>query len=358
MSFTVQGTPGFYQGEESILDSLELKLQGYGFKKGLVIHGEKSWQAIKPYFPEFKELALTYENYCGECSDLEISRLVDLALKVEAEFILAIGGGKVLDLAKAVASKIQRDVVLIPTLAATCAAWTSLSVIYTEEGVYERYQVFPRHILMVLVEPRIFVSSPVQYLRAGIGDTLAKWYEARALTKGELDLRVPIKIAIETAAICKEVLLEQGAFSLEALEKGELTSSLLSVIETNIIAGGMVGGLGDTYGRIAGAHSVHNGLTRLKETHHLLHGEKVAYGILVQLALEKEFEEIEKLIPFYRQVSLPYSLKHLGISSDDDIAIQTISQGALAPGESIHFMKDKYTEEEVIKAIRAVESFQ
>ncbi|WP_442905449.1 HNH endonuclease [Janthinobacterium sp. B9-8] len=35
-----------------------------------------------------------------------------------------------------------------------------------------------------------------------------------------------------------------------------------------------------------GLADVHNGLTLLSECHHLFHGEKVAFGTLVQLALE------------------------------------------------------------------------
>jgi uncharacterized oxidoreductase len=31
---------------------------------------------------------------------------------------------------------------------------------------------------LVLVEPRIILNAPAEYLLAGIGDTLAKWYEA------------------------------------------------------------------------------------------------------------------------------------------------------------------------------------
>jgi hypothetical protein len=33
----------------------------------------------------------------------------------------------------------------------------------------------------VLVEPRIILNAPAEYLLAGIGDTLAKWYEAVVL---------------------------------------------------------------------------------------------------------------------------------------------------------------------------------
>ena len=50
---------------------------------------------------------------------------------------------------------------------------------------------------------------------------------------------------------------------------------------------GVIGGIGGANCRTVAAHAVHNGLTHLTEAHDILHGEKVAYGILVQLRLEE-----------------------------------------------------------------------
>ena len=45
-------------------------------------------------------------------------------------------------------------------------------------------------------------------------------------------------------------------------------------------------GLGFESSGLALAHAVHNGLTAASETHAYFHGEKVAFGLLVQLVLE------------------------------------------------------------------------
>jgi uncharacterized oxidoreductase len=50
------------------------------------------------------------------------------------------------------------------------------------------------------------------------------------------------------------------------------------VVDAIIAGGGMVGGLGERYTRVAAAHAVHNGLTVLPQTEQYLHGTKVAYG--------------------------------------------------------------------------------
>ncbi len=352
----VQAGPSFYQCEEDVLQTLEKKLLSYGFNKILIIHGEKSWQVIEPYFPEMDVIETIFERYSGHCSENEITRLTDVALAEKVDAVMGIGGGTVLDLAKAVGNQLNKEVILIPTLAATCAAWTPLSVIYDDHDRFVRFEVFPRSTLLVLLEPRVLLTSPPQYLRAGIADTLAKWYEARALSEQLETKRVPIELALLTAKLCKDALLEHGARALDALTEGKSNHSFIQVIETNILAGGLVGSLGDRYGRIAAAHSVHNALTQFEETHHLLHGEKVAYGILVQLALEKRLDEIVQLKPFYEELQLPYLFTHLGLDFESLESKQTIAEWTLKPGESIHMMAQIFTEIEVIQALETVET--
>lgn len=357
VSIRVQGAPNYYQCETGILDRLDELVQRYGFKKGIVIHGENSWSAAEPFFPKKTTISLDFYLYGGECSEDEIDRFTQKILSEEAGFVIGIGGGKVMDLAKASGNKARCDVVLIPTLAATCAPWTPLSVIYDDRAQFLYYTIFPRSTLMTLVEPRILLDSPVRYLRAGIGDTLAKWYEADALTRSLPNLSMPVQIAVYSAKTCQEILMEDSVQAVMDLEKGVLTDAIVRVIETNIMASGMVGGFGDHYGRVAGAHSIHNGMTQVRATHHLLHGEKVAYGILVQLALEKRFDEIERLLPLYENLKLPTKMEELGIPvAQREKAVEQIAESALQPIESIHFMDNLFRKLDVTNAIYALES--
>lgn len=352
ISLEVRGAPNYYACEKGILERLPSLLASHGLKKPLLLTGKKSWEAAKRFFP--KEINVRHEIYGGECSPEEIERTGGLIKKGNYDTIVAIGGGKVLDLAKATGDYTSVPFLLIPTLAATCAAWTPLSVIYDNKGRFLHYTIFKGGALAVLVEPEILAASPPAYLRAGIGDTLAKWYEADALLRTVQDWNVPMQLAKEAALLCKTNLLSFGKQALEAVEAGKVTPELVQVCETNIMAGGMVGGFGDRFGRIAGAHSIHNALTHLPETHNILHGDKVAYGILVQLILEERRDEVLELLPFYKEIELPYSLKSLGII-DPEKASKVIAANALAAGESIHFMDIPLTEEKLAGSILSLE---
>lgn len=74
-----------------------------------------------------------------------------------------------------------------------------------------------------------------------------------------------------------------------------VTHALTQVIEANIL----LSGLGFESGGLACAHALHNGLTVHKDTHSLLHGEKVAFSTIVQLCLEGQDREAERIARFF-----------------------------------------------------------
>ncbi|MDR0268834.1 MAG: iron-containing alcohol dehydrogenase family protein [Paenibacillus sp.] len=335
----VRGTPAVYHSEPGILNKLDKLLASYAYQRVVVVHGDRSLEAAQPYWPKETNLSLLYLRYHGECTPQEADRIASYAKTEQADAIIGLGGGKVMDLVKAAGHASGLDAILIPTLASNCAAWTPLSVFYNEAGQFTHYTVFPKSTLLVLLEPRIALYAPVEYLRAGIADTLAKWYEADVLIRN-LKRRPPaVQLAHLAARQCQTSLLEHGRQSLLDAKQLLLSDAFVEIAETIIMTGGIVGGFGDHLGRIAGAHSIHNGLTAAPATHHLLHGDKVAYGILVQLLLEGNADEVKHLLPFYRDLGLPYRLHDLGLSAEDHQGLENIAAQATLPQESIQLMR-------------------
>jgi hydroxycarboxylate dehydrogenase A len=337
-TFSVHGAPSEYILQEDALNLLQPKLLERRLKKVLIVHGTKSWEAALPFFPTFTEVECEEYTYGGECSITEIERLADYIRQNPFDGVIGVGGGKVLDLIKAVCHLTSKSSILIPTLASNCSPWTPISVIYDEVGTFIRYDVYPTSASLVLVEPRILLNAPLSMLIAGIGDTLAKWYEADVQMAGIENKPVPLQLSHYTAKQCKDLLLIHSGDAILAAKTGSLNDDFVKVVETIFMLGGMVGGFGDHFGRIAGAHSIHNGMTILEETHHALHGEKVAYGILVQLVLEGKLAEIKRLVPFYRKLGLPVSLSDLGVKEFDEEIVKKIAEKSTDTGESIHVM--------------------
>ena len=74
---------------------------------------------------------------------------------------------------KAVAHYVKSPVVICPTIASTDAPCSALSVIYSDEGVFEEYFFLPKNPDVVLVDTQVIADSPVRLTVAGIGDALA-----------------------------------------------------------------------------------------------------------------------------------------------------------------------------------------
>lgn len=349
----VQGTPNIYRHHDGAIKEMAQVIFSHGLKKGLLVTGEASYRVAEPYLVA-TDINVVVGQYGGECSREEVSRLRSLAEEAGVDYLLAVGGGKVIDVTKATATLMRLPYFIVPTLASNCAALTPLSVFYTEEGVFTDHVIFDQAAFMVAVEPKIMIETPSEYLRAGIGDTLAKWYEAKPLVLEMVHQPLAVKVSQHAAKLCQDILITSGKQALDDAKQKVVSAAFIDVVDAIIMASGMVGGFGEHYGRISGAHSVHNGLTVLEETHHLLHGDKVSYGILVQLALFNEWDEINQLLPFYEELGLPKTFADLGMTIDLEEKWEKVARHAVRENESIHLLGD-VTKEALYRAMSALE---
>lgn len=119
----------------------------------------------------------------GECSKNQREIGIKTAREVNADVVVGVGGGKVIDLAKAIAFNVNARMVSLPTIASNDAPTSSCSVYYTDEGVLDGYDIWPRNPDMVLIDTRIIADAPIRWLISGIGDALATWFEAEGLQR-------------------------------------------------------------------------------------------------------------------------------------------------------------------------------
>jgi glycerol dehydrogenase len=295
---------------------------------------------------------LIFEEFNQECSKVEIDRLVDICQKEKCEAVIGIGGGKLLDTAKAVAHfHGNAPVIIIPTIASTDAPCSALSVIYTEEGVFQEYLILPKNPNLVIVDSSIIASAPVRLLVAGMGDALATYFEARACRAsgaGNMTgLRPPLS-AMALAELCYKTLITDGLKAKMAVEHKSVTIAVENIIEANTL----LSGIGFESGGLAAAHAIHNGFTVLPQCHHLYHGEKVAFGTLTQMVLENlPNEEINEVLEFCSSIGLPISLSEMGIDEIKPEEIKAVAEAACAEGETIFNMPCPVTVEDLYGAI-------
>lgn len=298
---------------------------------------------------------LTYDNFNGECSQAEIDRLVAVARDCGADVVVGVGGGKILDTAKAVANAADAPVVIVPTIAATDAPCSALSVVYTDEGQFKEYQFFKQNPNLVLMDTDVIAASPVRLTVSGMGDALATFFEARACMRSDATTCAGGHVtsaAMALARLCYETLMSDGLKAKLALEAGACTESVEKVIEANTL----LSGLGFESAGLAGAHAIHNGLTALPETHAYYHGEKVAFGTLTQLVLENA-DELYEVLDFCVEVGLPVTFAQLGVEDASYERVLEVARLACAPADTLGNMPFEVTPEKVAAAMLAADAY-
>jgi glycerol dehydrogenase len=292
----------------------------------------------------------------GECTLAEIERAKTGARQAATRTIVGAGGGKVLDTARAVAADLGLPVVSCPTVASSDAPCSALSVIYSEEGIFQEYRFYRRNPDLVLVDTEVIAHAPARLLTAGMGDALATWFEARTCVAGSVqNMRGggSTASALALAELCYRTLLADGPAALEAVSARAVTPALERLVEANTL----LSGLGFESSGLAGAHAVHNGLTAAQETHAFFHGEKVAFGLLVQLVLEGTPQAtVSEVLAFSSRVGLPITLADIGLHAVAPERIEPIARRATAPGETIHNEPFEVTPESVADAILAADA--
>ncbi len=341
------------QGEGSLSQSGQA-LTRLG-KRPLVVGGNHTLDLISSQLnPIFKQFKLTggFESYTPDCSETSLENLTQASQDHQADLIIGVGGGKAIDTAKLLAHQQELPIVTIPTSGATCAAWTALSNIYSNQGAFQYDVPLSRCPDLLILDYKLIKTAPKRTLVAGIGDAIAKWYEA-SVSSGNSSATLTIA-AVQQARVLRDILLQKSVKALDNVG-GE---DWREVVNATVLLAGVIGGLGGANCRTVAAHAVHNGLTHISAAHDALHGEKVAYGILVQLRLEEIIQgnqlaasSRQQLLKFYEEIGLPTSLEALGLSQ---VTLEELRHAAVItcdPNSDIHRLPFKVSPEQLLSAM-------
>lgn len=266
--------------------------------------------------------------YGGEATYAQVERLVAEPSVQECDCIFAMGGGKAVDTCKIVAHRLGKPLYTYPTIASNCSPVSCISIMYNDDGSFleiVQLHVPPAH---CFIDTQVIAEAPEVYLWAGIGDTLAKFYEVTFSMRNDEPPHAP-QLGRAVAAMCNEPLIAHAADAYRDCCAGQVSEALEQTALNVIVSTGIVSGLVGVDYNSALAHALFYGLTTIPsvEREHL-HGEVVSYGLLVQLAMDGMDDELARLLALYHLLGLPTCLADLGLSIEDDLS------GVLAVAET------------------------
>ncbi len=289
-------------------------------KRIFLIGGRRAMDAAEGLLGKALEgsglVVLESVEFGADCTYRTIDRWAQRAKELGADMIFGMGGGKALDTAKGAAERAGLPVFTFPTIAATCAATTALSVVYREDGNFDSFYFYDKPARHCFINTRVIADAPCEYLRAGMGDTMGKFFECHFAARGD-HLDHSSALGREISNLCYGPLLEHGVQALVDCRRHEPSFALQQAVLANIVSTGMVSLMVlDDY-NCAIAHSVYYGLVLLPGFEEkYLHGDVVAYGVLVQLAVDKDWDRMREVKGFMKELGIPSTLREMEVPLD------------------------------------------
>ncbi len=296
-------------------------------------------------------------EFQGEATREERDRVTAVARENGADVSVGVGGGKVLDVAKAVAVEAGLKLVTCPTIASNDSPTSAASVWYDADHQFIGFDCWPFNPDVVLVDTQVIASGPVRAFVAGMGDALSTWIEAAAAYKSRAANIAggrPTLAAMALAELCYRTLLEHGLDAKRAVERNLVTPAVEKVVEANVL----LSGLGFESGGLATAHMIGNLLSNVPECKDLMHGEKVGFGIVTQLCLDDDVDadEVYAVVDFQIEVGLPVTLADVNLEGADRDRLREIGDICAGEGSLCHNHPFEITSEAVVDAILAADA--
>jgi glycerol dehydrogenase len=350
------GSPARYVQGRGLLEQVGAELARLGSSAVLVID-----PMIRALYGEAFErscaaasVSLTMLDFGGEASVEEIDRLEREIGVQRPAIVAAVGGGKCMDIGKALGGRLGVRIVSIPTIASNDSPTSHVYVLYDADHRLLRVEKLPRNPDLVLVDIDVIARAPAHLLVAGIGDALVKKYEVEQCV-GVQGRNVfgsrPSMAALAMARGCYDILRADTTAALAAVRAQTPNDALERVVEACVL----MSGLSFESGGLSIAHAMTRGLSAVKPLASAMHGYQVAYGVTVQIFLEGRDQAFRAdHARFCREAGLPLSLAEMGLPDPSADQLDTIADLTLAAPHMQNFVRP-VGRDEFIGAMRRLE---
>ena len=227
-----------------------------------------------------------------------------------ADAIVAVGGGRALDVGKLAAARAGLSVVVVPTQLSHDGICSPVAVVPNDEGMTQSIgAIAPR---AVFVSMATLFGAPPASVAAGIGDLLANplalkdWKLAADRGLEELDDRA-WGLSVESYELIKPRLSEDPATWSQDL------SALRNLADALVLSGMSMIASGTSRPASGGEHEVSHAIDALLGGR-ALHGAQVAFGCIVTTALYDD--DVDGLRATLRTLDLPDEPAKLGLDAD------------------------------------------
>jgi|YelNatPaOPRAMG01_1025707.scaffolds.fasta_scaffold09073_7 glycerol-1-phosphate dehydrogenase [NAD(P)+] len=248
----------------------------------------------------------------GEATVESVRQVVELAKEIKARFLLGVGGGNKIDIAKMAATELRIPYISIPTSASHDGIASPRASIH---GFGNSVSVEAKVPLAILVDTKIIIKAPFRLLASGCADVISN-------KSALLDWKLAQRLRGESFSTSAATIAEYAADSIMANAtaiKPNLEESIWTAIKPIIISGIAMAIAGSSRPTSGAEHMFSHMLDRLAPKK-ALHGEQCGVGSIMMMYLHGG--DWQKIRDSLSTIGAPITGEQLGI--DREIIIQAL----------------------------------
>ena len=213
----------------------------------------------------------------GPSTFQEVERVSRLSKDYKANFLIGVGGGKSIDIAKLSAFNLKVPFVSIPTSASHDGVSSPFASV---KGLDRPYSIVAKPPVAIIVDTEIIARAPFQFMVSGCGDLISKLtavkdWELSHIETGEYYGRYSASLALLSAN-----LIIEDANVISAKNKESV-----SVVVEALISSGVAAGIAGSSRPCSGSEHLFSHAMDILAPGKGLHGEKCGLGTIMMAKL-------------------------------------------------------------------------
>ncbi len=294
------------------LSQISSMCDDFGFgKMGMIVTGPHTYssagKAVEDYMHDGKYEIVVENTSLATVSN--VNKIVEAGKETKSKFILAVGGGSKIDLAKMAAKDLKIPFVSIPTSASHDGIASGRASMKSDMGPTSVEAVSP---LGVLADTSIIAQAPYRYLASGCADVISN---ITALKDWEFARRLRNELFSTTAYALSELAAKTIIDKSKLIRPGVEESVWIAM--KPIIMSGISMSIAGSSRPTSGAEHMFSHALDILHPGKAMHGEQCGVGSIMMMYLHGgDWMSIRSAL---KNIGAPVNAEQLGLKSDDII---------------------------------------
>ncbi len=277
----------------------------------VLISGRKTYELFGRKIKHKLSSRFDVHTYLVEKSNYErISEIRERIKDIKNFFIIAVGGGKVIDVAKVLSKELNVDFISIPTCASHDGISSSFASIFKDNRPHSMKARAP---YAIIADLNILKEAPYRLTASGCGDLLAKF---SAIEDWKLARRIKRESFSEYAANLALMAARTVVKHRKKIRNREI-SGIRKLVKA-LVASGISISIANSSRPASGAeHKFAHALDIIKPDNGILHGEKVSIATIFFMYLhKKDWKWLKNIL---EELGCPTNIYDIGIDKEEFI---------------------------------------